>query len=163
MQTSHLGAKKLASTVSLAIGLFCMESYHYDKLLGDYLQTKNVELSKVSRFEMKSGEFRVYTGKQETLNVPIKELDVLRRANCKACEDFSAEFADISLGGVGCSEGWCTVIARTTRGQEFLINAEKNGWIELKPIDSEKCGMEQILRLSASKKTSMQKNESVHT
>jgi len=163
MQTSHLGAKKLASTVSLAIGLFCMENYHYDKLLGDYLQTKNVDLNKVSRFEMKNGEFRVYTGKQETLNVPIKELDVLRRSNCKACEDFSAEFADISVGGVGCSEGWCTVIARTTPGQEFLTNAEKNGWIELKPIDSGKCGMEQILRLSASKKASMRKSESVQT
>ena len=50
MQTSPLGAKKLASTVSLAIGLFCMESYHYDKLLGDYLRTKNIDLSKISRF-----------------------------------------------------------------------------------------------------------------
>ena len=161
MQTSHLGAKKLASTVSLAIGLFCMESYHYDKLLGDYLQTKHVDLNKVSRFDIKNGRFRVYTGRQETLNVPIKQLDVLRRSNCKACEDFSAEFADISVGGVGCSEGWCTVIARTIRGQEFLTEAEKNNWIELKPIDTDKCGMGQLLRLSASKKTGIQRSQSV--
>jgi coenzyme F420 hydrogenase subunit beta len=161
MQTSSLGAKKLASTVSLAIGLFCMESYHYDKLLREYLQTKNVDLDKVSRFEIKNGKFRVYTGKQEALNVPIKELHAFGRSNCKACEDFSAEFADISVGGVGCSEGWCTVIARTTRGQEFLTEAEKNNWIELKPIDTDKCGMGQLLRLSARKKTGIQRSQSV--
>ena len=161
MQTSPLGAKKLASTVSLAIGLFCMESYHYDKLLGDYLRTKNIDLSKVDRFEIRNGKFRVYTGEQQILNVPIKELDVYGRSNCKACEDFSAEFADISVGGVGCSEGWCTVIARTTRGQQFLTEAEKNGWIELKPIDPGKFGIEQVLRLSASKKTVVQQSQSV--
>ena len=163
MQTSPLGAKKLASTVSLAIGLFCMESYQHDKLIGDYLRTKNIDSSKISQFEMKNGRFRAYSGNQEILTVPIKELDEYRRSNCRACEDFSAEFADISVGGIGCPEDWCTVIARTTRGQEFLTNAEKNGWIELKPIDSGKCGMEQILELSASKKTGIQKDQPVQT
>jgi len=97
MQTSPLGAKRLASTVSLAIGLFCMETYHYDKLLGEYLRTKNIDLSKISRFEMKNEKFRVYNGEKQRLDVPIKELDAYRRSNCRACEDFSSEFADVSV------------------------------------------------------------------
>ena len=163
MQTSPLGARKLASAVSLAIGLFCMESYRYDRFLGDYLRTKGVNVSKVSRFAIKKGKFRVTVDGQEVLTVPIKELDEFVRSSCKVCEDFTAEYADISVGGVGCPEGWCTAIARTTPGQEFLTEAEKNGWIELKPIDPSKYGMEQVIRLSASKKTRVQQNQSTTT
>jgi coenzyme F420 hydrogenase subunit beta len=160
MQTSLLGARKLASAVSLSIGLFCMESYRYDQFVGDYLRTKGVDVSKVSRFAIKRGKFRVTIEGQEVLTVPIKELDQFVRSSCKVCEDFTAEFADISVGGVGCPEGWCTVITRTTRGQEFLTEAEKNGWIELKPIDPGKHGMEQVLRNSARKKTGVQQSQS---
>ena len=160
MQTSPLGATKVASAVSLAIGLFCMESYRYDQFPGEYLRTMNIDLSKVGRFAIKKGKFRVTVEGQEVLTVPIKELDKFVRSSCKACEDFTAEYADVSVGGVGCPEGWCTVIARTSRGQEFLTEAEKNGWIELKPIDPGKFGMEQVLRLSASKKTGAQQSRS---
>lgn len=117
-------------------------------------------MSKVSRFAIKKGKFRVYIEGQEMLTVPIKELDEFVRSSCKVCEDFTAEFADICVGGVGCPDGWCTVITRTTRGQEFLSEAEKNGWIELNPIDPGKFGMEQVLRLSASKKASVQQSQS---
>jgi coenzyme F420 hydrogenase subunit beta len=160
MQTSLLGARKLASAVSLAIGLFCMESYHYDQLIENYLRTKGVDVSKVSRFAIKKGKFRATIEGQEVLTVPIKELDEFVRSSCKICEDFTAEFADISVGGVGCPEGWCTVIARTTRGQEFLDEAQKNDWIELIPIDAGKFGMEQVLRNSARKKTGLQQSQS---
>jgi coenzyme F420 hydrogenase subunit beta len=159
MQTSLLGARKLASAVSLAVGLFCMESYHYDQLIGDYLRTKGVDASKVGRFAIKKGKFRVTTEGQEVLAVPIKELDEYVRSSCRVCEDFTAEFADISVGGVGCPEGWCTVIARTARGEEFLSEAEKSGWIEMKPIDAGKHGMEQVLKNSARKKTSLQEGK----
>ena len=161
MQTSLFGARKLASAVSLAIGLFCMESYRYNQFIGDYLRTKGVDVSKVSRFAIKKGKFRVTIEGQEVLTVPIKELDEFVRSNCRVCEDFTAEFADISVGGVGCPEGWCTVMARTTRGQEFLSEAEKSGWIEMKPIDAGKYGMEQVLRNSARKKTSVQQTQSI--
>jgi coenzyme F420 hydrogenase subunit beta len=160
MQTSLLGARKLANAVSLAIGLFCMESYRYDQLIGNYLRTKGVDVSKVSRFAIKKGKFRATIEGQEVLTVPIKELDEFVRSSCRVCEDFSAEFADISVGGVGCPDGWCTVIARTTRGEEFLSDAEKSGWIEMRSIDAGKYGMEQVLRNSARKKTSAQQGQS---
>jgi coenzyme F420 hydrogenase subunit beta len=161
MQTSTLGAKKLASAVSLSIGLFCMESYRYDQFVGNYLRTKGIDASKVSRFAIKKGKFRVTIEGQEVLTVPIKELGEFVRSSCKICEDFAAEFADVSVGGVGCPEGWCTVIARTTSGQESLAQAERDGWIELKPIDPGKYGLEQVLRNSARKKTGAQQSQSV--
>ena len=161
MQTSLLGARKLANAVALAIGLFCMESYRYDQFIGDYLRTRGVDVSKVSRFAIKKGKFRATIEGQEVLTVPIKELDEFVRSSCRVCEDFTAEFADISVGGVGCPEGWCTVIARTTLGEEFLSEAERSGWIEMRPIDAGKYGMEQVLRNSVRKKTGLQQGQSV--
>ena len=159
MQTSALGARKLADAVHLAIGLLCMESYGYDQLLGNYLQSKNIDLGQVSRFAIKKGKFRVYAQGVEVLTLPLKEVDEFVRSSCKVCEDFTAEFGDISVGGVGCPDGWSTVIVRTTRGQEFLAEAEKNGWLELKQIDPGKHGIEQVLKLSAAKRAGAQKPE----
>lgn len=161
MQTSPRGARKLAQAVQLAIGLFCMESYSYGQLLEDYLRSKNIDLSQVSRFEIKRGKFRVYVQGSEALNVPLKEIKEFARSSCAVCDDFTAEFADISVGGVGCPDGWSTVIARTPRGHEFLTEAEKAGWLELKPIDLGKHGIEQVLKLSATKKAEVQKPEVV--
>jgi len=159
MQTSALGARKLADAVHLAIGLLCMESYGYDQLLGNYLRSKNIDLGQVSRFAIKKGKFRVYAQGVEVLSVPLKEVDEFVRSSCKVCEDFTAEFGDISVGGVGCPDGWSTVIVRTTRGQEFLAEAEKNGWLELKQIDPGKHGIEQVLKLSAAKRAGARKPE----
>ncbi len=157
MQTSLLGAMKLAKSVSLAIGLFCMESYRHDDFLGDYLRARNIDLSQVSRFAIKKGKFRVYVRGEEALTVPLKEIDEFVRSSCRVCDDFTAEFADISVGGVGCPGGWSTVIARTSRGQEFLAEAERNGWLELRTIDPGRHGIEQVLKLSATKKARVQK------
>ncbi|MGB9023286.1 MAG: Coenzyme F420 hydrogenase/dehydrogenase, beta subunit C-terminal domain [Candidatus Bathyarchaeia archaeon] len=157
METSYFGARRLAGDVALAIGLFCMEAYGHDQLLGEYVQSKSIDLSQVTRFEIKKGKFKVYVKDAEALVVPLKEIKQFARSSCHACEDFTAEFADISVGGVGCPEGWSTVIARTKRGQEFLSDAEKNGWLELRPIDPGKEGMEQVLKLSITKRTGAQK------
>jgi coenzyme F420 hydrogenase subunit beta len=157
MQTSYFGARRLAGDVALAIGLFCMEAYGHDQLLGEYVQSRSIDLSQVTRFEIKKGKFKVYVKDAEALVVPLKEIKQFARSACHACEDFTAEFADISVGGVGCPEGWSTVIARTKRGQEFFSDAEKNGWLELRPIDPGKQGMEQVLKLSIAKRTGAQK------
>jgi len=157
METSYFGARKLAGNVALSIGLFCMEAYQHEKLLGQYIQSKSIDLSQVTRFEIKKGKFRVYVNDAEALAVPVKDTKQYALSACHACEDFTAEFADISVGGVGCPEGWSTVIARTKRGQEFLTDAEKNGWLELKPIDPGKEGMEQVLKLSITKRANAQK------
>ena len=120
------------------------------------MRAKSIDISKVERFAIKKGKFRVHIGGQEVLTVPIKELDKFIRPSCRVCEDFTAEFADISVGGVGCPEGLSTVITRTARGHDFLTEAERSGWLVLKAIDPGKHGMEQILKLSVSKKASAQ-------
>ena len=152
MQTSPLGDLKLANAAVLAIGLFCMESYYYGKLVNGFLKEKQIDPVKVSRFAIKKGKFRIYMDGNEVLSVPLKELDGYVRHNCHVCGDFTAELADLSVGGVGGPDGWSTILARTERGEGLLLGAQKAGFLELKPISEVKPGLDLVMKLSDSKK-----------
>jgi coenzyme F420 hydrogenase subunit beta len=47
----------------------------------------------------------------------------MKRHACHFCSDYTAEFADLSFGGLGSPEGWTTVITRSKLGQEVLTDA----------------------------------------
>jgi coenzyme F420 hydrogenase subunit beta len=53
------------------------------------------------------------------------------RKNCRFCEDFSSEFADISAGGLGLDR-WTFAIVRTGIGEELFSEALKAGSIRTK-------------------------------
>ena len=59
----------------------------------------------------------------EVRNIPIEELDFMKRYACKYCGDYTAEFADISFGGIGAEEGWTTLISRTPLGRAVCADA----------------------------------------
>lgn len=44
------------------------------------------------------------------MKIPLEQLYLLKRYACHYCEDYAAEYADISFGGIGAGEGWTTVI-----------------------------------------------------
>lgn len=57
-------------------------------------------------------------------NIPIDDLDFMKRHACKYCSDYTAEFADISFGGIGADEGWTSVITRTPLGRAVFADAK---------------------------------------
>ena len=50
----------------------------------------------------------------------------MKRFACYFCPDYSAEYADVSFGGVGAAEGWTTVITRTPVGRAIFADAKAN-------------------------------------
>ena len=42
---------------------------------------------------------------------------------CGPCFDFASELADISVGSVGSSDGWSTVLTRTDAGEKLYSSA----------------------------------------
>ncbi len=76
----------------------------------------------------------------------------LVRSCCHVCGDFTAEFADLSVGSVGSPDGWSTVIVRSQRGEQALEAAEKAGLIKIKPVEEGKSGLGIIKRLAKRKK-----------
>ncbi len=152
IQTSPLGNIRLAQAMTLSIGLFCMESYAYDPLVQTYLVGKGIDPHSVTRMGIKKGSFIAWSGENELLHVPLREVDAFVRNSCKHCEDFTAEYSDISVGGIGCPNGYSTVIARTEKGLELLKNAEKAGYIELRELKPEEKGYLKVVNMTQTKR-----------
>jgi coenzyme F420 hydrogenase subunit beta len=153
IQTSPMGNRRLAHAMTLSIGLFCMESYRYDALIENYLISKEVNPSTLTKVGIKKGQFIATSGETEVLRVPLKDINQYVRGSCHRCDDFTAEYADISVGGVGCPEGYSTVIVRTQNGFDILTGASRAGFIELRELKQEDKGFQTILKMSGIKKT----------
>jgi coenzyme F420 hydrogenase subunit beta len=135
----------------LAIGLFCMETFNQVDFY-KYLEDNEIDVSKVTKFEIKSGQFIVHKGEEIVHKTKLGNLKELVRPCCEFCTDFSSEFSDLSVGNVGSPDGWSTVLVRSEKGEEALKSAEKSGLIEMKPLDEVKPGMSLVTRLAKIKK-----------
>ena len=142
----HYGPKNLARGVGLTIGLFCSENF-CDRMVTDFLPTKGVEPGKITKMNIK-GKFMVESDGQLT-EVPLPEMKAIANPGCLVCRDFSAEFADISVGAVGAPDGWCTVITRTEKGDEVLNEMVEAGVLETGKLVKPKT----LKRMSKSKRT----------
>jgi coenzyme F420 hydrogenase subunit beta len=65
----------------------------------------------------------VHLNNGETKNIILDELEFMKRFACYFCPDYSAEYADLSFGGIGAEEGWTTVITRTPIGRAVMADA----------------------------------------
>jgi len=157
-RTGEFKSGKIDEAIDLKIGLFCMETYDYDKLM-DYLEEQGIDPSQITRFEIKSGKFYAYEEDEVLHEVKISTLKDLVRHCCHYCGDFASELSDISVGNVGSPDKWSTVITRTERGEEALKNAEDAGLIEVKPLSEVKPGISLVKRLSKIKKKQQQEIE----
>jgi coenzyme F420 hydrogenase subunit beta len=101
---------------------------------------------------IKKGSFIVWSGETELIHVPLREVDAFVRNSCKQCDDFTAEYADISVGGIGCPNGYSTVVARTEKGLELLRNAEQAGYIETSELKPEEKGYLKVVKMAQSKR-----------
>jgi coenzyme F420 hydrogenase subunit beta len=101
---------------------------------------------------IKKGSFIVWSGESELLHVPLKDVDTFVRNSCKQCDDFTAEYADISVGGVGCPDSYSTIVARTSRGLELLRNAEKAGYLEIRELKPDTKGHLKVVKMAETKR-----------
>jgi dihydroorotate dehydrogenase electron transfer subunit len=91
--------------------------------------------------------------------IPLNYLyDKAIRKACFSCSDYTASFADISIGKFGSREGWNTVIVRTERGKKVFDLAIEQGFIEVEPLDH---SMKDLILDLTRNKTDMVKIESI--
>jgi len=153
IQTSPFGNRRLAEAVRMVIGLFCMESYSYDKLFGGFLALKGIDPSAVARTSIKKGSFIVVDPNGiELLHVPLREIGSFVRQSCWQCTDFTAEYADISVGGVGCPAGYSTIVVRSEGGERMVREAVAAGYLEVKELAPESKGSLKVLNMTHAKR-----------
>lgn len=111
--------RSLPGTRLFIIGLFCMENFSYPALNDTVHDVLNIKIDSAERVSIQKGEFTAsYNGK--SYSCKVKELDAAVRNGCRFCTDFTSELADISVGMVGSSDGYSTVIIRTRRGEDLF-------------------------------------------
>lgn len=147
--------KKIADTVALKIGLFCMETFNYDSYM-QYMKDNDVDPGEVTKFEIKNGRFYAWNGEERLHRAKLAKVKPLIRSTCTHCTDFASEFSDISVGNVGSPAGHSTVIVRNEKGQKILDAAIKSGLIEATPIQDFEKGETLVHKLAEMKKSSHQ-------
>ncbi|MHA1147407.1 MAG: dihydroorotate dehydrogenase electron transfer subunit [Promethearchaeota archaeon] len=162
--------------VTLAIGTFCFGTF-YNQLLDDIYKQNGIVPSEIVKIGTNKDLFKMQIStKSETKEIPFNLLyDKAIRKACFSCSDYSASFADISIGSVASKEKWKTIIIRTKRGKQVFDLAVGKGLLEVKalPKDSEELIMditrkktdivkiEKIVELSADIKSFTIRNERI--
>jgi len=144
---------KYRNSVDLKVGLFCMETFNHDSFI-DYLRENDVDPTKVTKFEIKNGRFYAHAGEERLHRARLKKVKGLIRSCCAQCDDFSSEYADISVGNVGSPPRYSTVLVRTKKGKKALDSAIKSELIEAEIIEGFEKGETLVHKLAAMKKSS---------
>jgi len=123
-----------ADAIKFYFGLFCTSNFDLDGDKFDRLmEIAGCSADDVIKMNIKD-DFMLHLKDGKTKNVPIAELDFAKRSACQYCQDFTAEYADISFGGLGSDNGWTTVVTRSPLGRAAYADARDN-CLEIQSID----------------------------
>jgi coenzyme F420 hydrogenase subunit beta len=145
-----------SDSIKFCFGLFCSGNFVFgakeqQKLAG----IAGISWEDVAGINLKDKLIiRLKTGEVKTIE--LDQMDSIKRYACHYCSDYSAEFADISFGGIGADEGWTTVITRTPLGRAILADGRSSGVIEQYKVE-DKAGfassaLQEVRKASAAKK-----------
>ncbi|MFX1454915.1 MAG: dihydroorotate dehydrogenase electron transfer subunit [Promethearchaeota archaeon] len=145
--------------ITLAIGTICFGTY-YNQLLTQCFNDFNIKTEDIFKINPDKNEFKMKVHlKSGIKEIPLNYLyDKSIRNACFSCSDYTASFADISVGNIGSEEGWRTVIIRTARGKQIYDLAIEKGYLKAKLLPTEK--EELVLDITRSK-TDINKIESI--
>lgn len=145
-----------SESIKFCFGLFCSGNFTFGKQERQALADKaGISWEDVSMINLKDRLIlTLKTGEVRTLD--LEHLAPMKRYACHYCADYSAEFADISFGGIGADDGWTTVISRTPLGRAVLADGRGFDAIEqLKVADRPgfaSRALQEVRKASAAKK-----------
>ena len=118
-----------APRINTVLGLFCYEALPLQTVQWQrFEEATGLRVGDVERFQLR--EQLILTMRDgRTKRIDLDTASLLAGPNCLRCADFACRFADLSLGGVGSSPGFTTVVVRTERGRRVFEGALAAGYI----------------------------------
>ena len=112
-----------SDAIKYCLGLFCSGNF----IIGGGERKRLAEQygfgwEDVKKINIKE-ELMIHLNNGEIKFIPLDEIDFMKRYACRYCSDYSAEYADISFGGIGAEEGWTTVVIRSNIGRAIFADA----------------------------------------
>jgi coenzyme F420 hydrogenase subunit beta len=125
-----------SDVIKYCFGLFCMENFSFNDLqIGPLSKKYGFDLTQVVKVNVKE-DFFAYLEDGRVIHIPFEDIDSIARPACMVCPDFSAEFSDISFGGLGSREGYTTVLIRSEKGKWVYREALAAGYIKERKFPS---------------------------
>lgn len=123
-----------SDAIKFYFGLFCTSNFdlNEEKLL-KIEELSECTMSEVEKINIKE-KFLLITKDGSRKALSLQDLDFARRDACRYCDDFSAEYSDISFGGLGADRGWTTVVTRSPLGRAAFAEAKEH-CVEIQSID----------------------------
>ena len=144
------GLKRHTAPLKFLVGLMCSECFTYEGLMEGYIRGKlGIDLAGIRKMNIK-GKMLITTDSGVT-PIPLAEVKQFVRTSCSACDDFSSELADISVGGLGL-DGWTFTIIRTEKGEDLFSNTEKAGLLVTKPLEEGSFALSLLNKLTKKKR-----------
>ena len=113
-----------SDSVKYCLGLFCSGNFTFgEKEREKIAQIGGFQWENVNKINIKE-DLMVHLESGEVIAVMLSDLESLKRHACNFCADYSAEYADISFGGIGADEGWTTVFVRSPAGAKILSESK---------------------------------------
>ena len=139
--------------IYFTVGLFCMQCFTFDNLIEkDFIKKHHINPEDILKINVKE-DFRLKMKSGITIHIPFEEIENIAGPACLACRDFANDFADISVGGLGSSEGYTTSMIRTTIAKRFFTEAENAGYIKIRSTSkSDKAEMLSLIKAFVEKK-----------
>ena len=135
--------------IGLVIGLFCSESFTEEGI--DWLSEEmEVPKKEIANINIKGKiVIKLADGREDARS--LKKMGKYARPACLYCMDYSADTADIGLGGIG-MDNWTFTVIRTEAGHKAFQALVDDGWVETKEFDEAPKGKELVERLSIYKR-----------
>ncbi|KXA89829.1 hypothetical protein AKJ61_02055 [candidate division MSBL1 archaeon SCGC-AAA259B11] len=158
MESEEPVLRRITNRVELVLGLFCQHCFSYEGLFEEKLKKEmNVNPSDVVGINLaKNGSLTVKTDDSEHELSP-NSIDNCIFEPCRICRDFSARFADISIGAAGTPQKYSTILIRTDKGKEIFRRAVDRGIVEAEPLEDTDPSIKDVKNQSLKKKKSAEK------
>ncbi len=129
IRTNPLDREDFEDTAGLTVGLFCTWTLDARDLL-KYLSAR-IDVEKIKKLDIPPppAEVLTVTTVDDEIELPLSEIRPMIPRACSVCPDMTAEWADVSVGGLEGSPGWNTLIIRTQKGAELISKAEASGFL----------------------------------
>ncbi len=116
-----------SQNIEVLLGLFCYENFLFDpskiKKFEKDFKIKFEDIEKINIREDLIFKLKEKGTGEKIVHIPFNQLTEYMRPACRACNDFTNIYADISFGGLGSPDKYTTVITRTNKGQKIFTDA----------------------------------------
>jgi coenzyme F420 hydrogenase subunit beta len=122
-----------SGSIRFHLGLFCTGNFHFGEEQRKQLMVLgNFHWDDVRKVNVKE-DLLIHLNSGEVRRIPLDRLEFMKRYACQYCDDYAAEFADLSFGGIGAPEGWTTVVIRSPLGRAIMADTRDTDLEYLSP------------------------------